>query len=181
VACELDCDDRLIRTTVEGLDLGPRAISFVWRQDGGDTVGVDANWTLQVDPISRPKATVLSVGFGDGACGYIYPLSPTTIGLGAFWIAAGSPCDQTITDFALSDRASHRHQVAHIPGRHAYSATLDHGTVYWLRAAHPSGTAYPSPYACVRPAVACQIVASRALPWRPVPLRQPLGPVPNES
>src|SRR4051812_21369403 len=50
VRCLGGCGGRRIRTTVESLDLGARATAFVRRQNGGDTVGIDAEWFLQADP-----------------------------------------------------------------------------------------------------------------------------------
>src|SRR5437764_11027957 len=68
VACELDCDDRTIYSSVSDLDLGARAVALRWTQVGGDVVGVGDQNTLQVDPRSGAKAQILSVGYVSGAC-----------------------------------------------------------------------------------------------------------------
>jgi hypothetical protein len=185
VACGSDCDDVRILTTVEAVDLGSRTVVFTTVQQGGDTFGVGAETTLQVDPLSGARPTVLSVGFDDGACGYVFPHDPsaTTATDGAFWVAEGSTCDTPAADFGQYG-PGRRRLVAHPQGGVLVSATRTaSGTTYWLRADRrilAGGDGIDSE-ACVAAKARCAIVAQPHLPWRHVPKGRPIGPYPEDA
>ncbi len=182
VACELDCDDRRVLITIESLDLGARAAAFVSRQEGADTIGIASEWMLRVDPLSGPaKPATLSDGFIDGACGYIYPYTPTVLGVGAFWVAAGSPCSDTQTAFAATDVPSGRRGAGAAPGGGLiFGATRDGSSTYWLRATGRGvGESDPGPLACAR--VRCRITRTSDLSLRRLGRHDAQGPVPEEG
>lgn len=184
VLCNVDCDDRDIATTLESLDLGERAAAFVWRQDGGDTFGISSNWFLAVDSLDGKRQEILSAGFVDGACGYVYPFAPSVIGTGAFWIASGSPCDKTETVFAQDDPRSGRRREARAASGLIFDAARDGRTVFWLRASKRRADqqlGFSPPCAEPRRQQPCAIVRSTGLRWRTVPKGKNLGPYPEDG
>lgn len=182
ILCDLDCDDRDVAITIEAIDLGARAAAFLWRQDGADTYGIASVWSLIVDPLSGGRMRDLSDGYVDGACGYVLPFAPTVIGAGAFWVAAGSPCDRTQTDFAQELLRPRRFREAKERSGPIFGATRDGDTVYWLRPAKLRSTdqlGYSD--LCADPQRRCQIVRSRQLPWHTLKKGKQPGPQPEDE
>jgi hypothetical protein len=159
-------------------------VVFTARQEGGDTFGVGPQTTMQVDPLDGGRPTALAVGFGDGACGYVYPHDVTATNAldGAFWVAEGSTCDTPDADFGEYG-PSRRRLVAHPQGGVLVSASRTATTTYWLRADRSilAGGDGIDAQACVTAKARCAIVADPALPWRHVPKGRPIGPYPEDA
>lgn len=169
VACELDCDDRGIVVSTTDLDLGAHALALEEDQVGADVVGIGDQPTLQLDPLAGGH-TVISVGFVDGACGYVFPHDPTVVGTGLEWIAEGSPCDRTVTDIALLDPVGHQRRHLHDARGLTLSLTRDGHDTYWLRG---HGTS------CTSATSRCQIIHEHDLRLHQVSRGQALGPEPE--
>lgn len=181
VSCEVDCDQKLIELNVESLDLGAQGVAFLRSQSGADTVGIGSEGQLIAAPVDGAAPQLLSLGFVDGACGYVAPFSPTARGRGAFWVAAGSPCDSTETDFAEAGVVARRRRSAEAPGRRLIlGASQDGTTTYWI-GLRGVETSLPNPTACRSRVARCQILRTTRLPLRTLRRGEPLGPEPEEG
>jgi hypothetical protein len=166
---------------VESLDLGPRAVAFVWRNQGSG-LGTDGEWNLQLDPLDGSRVHHLADGYVSGACGYVRPLLPTAVGVGAFWTAAGSSCQNTVTDFAEVDARSGRRRIARDSGHLIFGATRDDSATYWLRGDHVPDEDMVDMTTCEARGTDCVIVRASSLHWRspgkrsdPIPMASKRG------
>ena len=160
---------------VSQIDLGPRAVAFVWLLDDGNAPGIDAReWDVRVDSTRSGLVRDLGEG-GAGECDFREPLSPNVIGREVQYLASVSGCGEQggtpeSTFVVAYDLASGDTSRA-TPTQFALGLARDGATTWLLRGA---GAPVPGPQPAVRNPVTCaqsptpcELVRARGLTFSP--------------
>ena len=163
------------RFTVEGLDLGAKAVSFLWSVDGGGVAG-DGGWEVRADRLSTGTAFAAGGGFLGEACtggtDLSRPSTPTSDGDAVFYAQLTSACYQAHSDAASVRLGAQRASIAPLPGvvlRASFGARGGAALV-------TPGSRLPSGEACAPPAQPCAVVRLVPPPLRASsPFGSPFG------
>ena len=95
------------------MDLGPRALAYLWELRGGMVVGTEYALELRIARLDGSRAKIASSGYFGGACGFEQPLSPNVAGTAVFYgHAHGGECEERHESIRrFTHRGARRSQV----------------------------------------------------------------------
>lgn len=99
------CKGFVSRATVQQLDLGARAVAFVWDVRAPAVIGAGDGWELRADRLSDGASRVFGSGYQSGACGARYPVSPNVVGSLVWFDEIHFNCDTPHTTALVGDIA----------------------------------------------------------------------------
>jgi hypothetical protein len=158
---------------VSALDLGPRALAFVWLAPAEGGHGSLA-WQLWVDTLPDARRIGVDSG-GIGECSYQQPLSPNAhlafdrtsimfVRASSFCGDAPNPVGVQKSTITRYDWARNTIWQARTLSPFALEAASDGGTTWWLRgtAASPPSDPGDNPVTCAASGTPCQLIRSQA-------------------
>ena len=100
------------------MDLGPRALAYLWELNGGRVVGTEYGLELRIARLDGSRAKIASSGHFGGACGFEQPLSPNVAGTAVVYgHAHGGECEESLESIRrFTHRGARRSQVPLPPG-----------------------------------------------------------------
>jgi hypothetical protein len=134
---ELSCDETPSTAWPTAMDLGPRALGYLWALSGGDVYGAGYALELRITRLDKRRARIAESGFFGGACEFAEPISPNVSGTTALYgYSYGDVCatgGQRNSFRRFSLKRARRAQARPAGAGHLISLAWDGPTVYWLR------------------------------------------------
>jgi len=161
---ELSCDGDPSQAWPERMDLGPRAVAYLWILRGGDVYGVGPGLEVRGARLDGSRSRLAQTGFFGGACEFAEVFSPNVSGTRVLYgLAYGDACSGNIRDsFRRFDLTSARRTQAREPGPATVTSLAWDGTdVYSLRR-----TGAPSNCHAEAPPCPQELVRFRGLAFR---------------
>jgi hypothetical protein len=152
---------------VQQLDLGARAVAFVWDVRAPGVTGVGDGWELRADRLADGASRLFGSGYQSGACGARYPVSPNVAGDVVWFDEIRYLCDKPHTTFLLGDLTTGRYgRSDETSPQLAWQLARDGSAMYSIRGPRPpQGPANDPP--CIRTAGPCQLVVDDHVPAPP--------------
>jgi hypothetical protein len=166
------CAGAVRRGEVQQLDLGSRAVAYVWDVAAPGVIGAGDGWELRVDDLRTGKSTNYDSGYQSGACGARYPVSPAVTGRDVWFDELRWLCDVPHTSYVHGVPGGRRGLLEVQPPL-MWQMAADGSTTYSIRGPRPPRDGQDPP--CTGAAGPCRLVAE-PLPAVPATGRPVSGP-----
>ena len=163
---------RLATGEIDAVDLGPRAVGFVWRVDGA-AFGTGIVREVRAVRLADGARLLAGTGYYSGACGARIPTSPSISGTQLTFAEDRIACDVPITR-VVQARIGQTGRQLELPGTLVHRLSDDGGVRYEVHepAAVPASAALDVGF-CRDPARPCSLVRVDP-PTRPEVPRRPV-------
>jgi hypothetical protein len=152
------CVHMVRRGDVQQLDLGAAGVAFVWEVVAPAVIGTGDGWELRFDDLRTGASRNYGSGMQSGACGALYPVSPTVVGADVWFAELDWECDTPNTTYVRGVPTRLR-GVQLVGPPLMWQLAVDGETAYSIRGPQPPETSWDPP--CIGTAGPCRLVAER--------------------
>ena len=149
---------------VQQLDLGARAVAFVWEVRANGVLGAGDGWELRADRLPDGTSRVFGSGYQSGACGARYPLSPAVTSRGIWFDELRWICDVPHSTPVFGDlRSGLVGRGTEVGPQVAWQTAWDGTTMYSIRGTGRAASGLDTA-PCTGAIADCRLIAAESPP-----------------